>query len=181
MAPTKGMKDKLKLLFTWRFIKFCVVGLSGVLVNLALLALLADVAGLHTNLAAVVAIEISINTNFLINEFWTFRDRRESGGGMGGRWGQFHLVSFGGAIIQLFVFVSCNVAFALLVDGPGALAHYLAQGDNWFEIYMVNPILRPPDVGHLKYLSQLIGIGVATFWNFFVNFFWTWRSHKEGS
>lgn len=58
-----------------RFIKFNVVGLSGVGVNEGLLILLAA-SGAYYVYASVVAIEVSIASNFLLNDFWTFRDRR---------------------------------------------------------------------------------------------------------
>ncbi len=60
----------------WRsFIKFNLVGLSGVVVNEGALVLLA-LGGLYYVYASAVAIEISIVSNFALNDFWTFRDRR---------------------------------------------------------------------------------------------------------
>jgi dolichol-phosphate mannosyltransferase len=58
-----------------RFIKFNIVGLIGVFVNEGLLLLLAF-EGVYYIYASVVAIEISIISNFVLNDFWTFRDRR---------------------------------------------------------------------------------------------------------
>jgi len=62
-----------------RFIKFCVVGASGTGVYLGLLTLFTEVAGLRYMISAAIAYEISIITNFLLNEFWTFSDRRTPG------------------------------------------------------------------------------------------------------
>lgn len=59
-----------------RFLKFCAVGLSGVLVNMGLLWLLTDVAGFYYLFSAIIAIETSIISNFTLNEIWTFKDRR---------------------------------------------------------------------------------------------------------
>jgi dolichol-phosphate mannosyltransferase len=60
------------------FMKFCVVGASGVLVNLgvftALLAL-----GVNKYLASPIAIQCSIITNFLGNNYWTFHRRKLAG------------------------------------------------------------------------------------------------------
>ena len=56
------------------FIKFCLTGASGVLVNLGSFHLLL-VLGLHRYLASPIAIELSIISNFLINNHWTFADR----------------------------------------------------------------------------------------------------------
>jgi putative flippase GtrA len=143
------------------------------------LALLADVLGVQTNLAAAIAIELSINTNFIINDYWTFQDRRAGNGAIGSRWFQFHLVSFGGAIIQWCLFVCANMVWVALVDGPTPSEQYFDSGSSFFDTYIWGPIIQPPDVGNLKYVSQLIGIGVATLWNFFVNFFWTWKKEKK--
>ena len=57
------------------FIKFNVVGLVGVLVNEGVLLLLVF-EGIYYLYASAVAIEVSIVSNFILNDFWTFRDRR---------------------------------------------------------------------------------------------------------
>ena len=60
----------------WRhFIKFNIVGLIGVVVNEGLLLLL-SFGGIYYLYASAVAIEASIISNFVLNDFWTFRDRR---------------------------------------------------------------------------------------------------------
>ena len=60
------------------FIKFCVTGLSGVFVNLGAFQLLTEF-GVHRYLASPIAIELSIISNFLINNYWTFGDRDLAG------------------------------------------------------------------------------------------------------
>lgn len=62
-----------------RFIKFCIVGASGFCVNLGLLALFVEVVGMHKVWAQIPSYQISILTNFMFNEFWTFSDRRTPG------------------------------------------------------------------------------------------------------
>ena len=61
------------------FIKFSVTGLSGVFVNLGAFQLLTAL-GVHRYLASPIAIELSIISNFLINNYWTFADRVLVGG-----------------------------------------------------------------------------------------------------
>ena len=56
-----------------RFFRFGVVGASGVVVNQGLLMLLHGTLGAPLLLASVVAIELSILTNFLLNHVWTWR------------------------------------------------------------------------------------------------------------
>jgi dolichol-phosphate mannosyltransferase len=57
------------------FIKFAVVGASGIVVNLGAFSALLWL-GLNRYLSSPIAIEISIVWNFLLNNFWTFRWRR---------------------------------------------------------------------------------------------------------
>jgi dolichol-phosphate mannosyltransferase len=60
----------------WRhFIKFNIVGLAGIVVNEALLIVLKS-EGYSLIVASIIAIEVSILSNFVLNDFWTFRDRR---------------------------------------------------------------------------------------------------------
>ena len=60
------------------FIRFCVTGTSGVFVNLGSFLLLTQL-GVHRYLASPIAIEMSIISNFLINNYWTFADRNLAG------------------------------------------------------------------------------------------------------
>jgi dolichol-phosphate mannosyltransferase len=161
----------LKPLASARFAKFCAVGASGVVVNMGCLALFADLLGAQANLAAALSIEISINMNFLINELWTFRDRRGAAGGVPRRWARFHAVSFVGAALQWSAFVALNALIASIAGVDAAARHGAPTG-------ILAAIYDPPDVGRWMYASQLAGIAVATLWNFTANFFWTWKREK---
>lgn len=59
-----------------RFAKFLLVGLSGVGVNVGLQWVLTRLAGLQNYAALPISIEVSIITNFIFNDLFTFRDRR---------------------------------------------------------------------------------------------------------
>lgn len=90
-----------------RFIKFCSVGLSGVFVNEGLLWLLTEGLGLYYVLSAAIAIETSILTNFVLNDIWTFRDRRSPGVKSVLRRGlKFNLVSIGGLGINMAILLT---------------------------------------------------------------------------
>ena len=69
-------------LFAKHAVLYYMVGASGVLVNLGILYMLADIAGFWYVASQVVAISISITTNFFFNRYWTFRgsieDQRNS-------------------------------------------------------------------------------------------------------
>ncbi len=59
-------------------VKFVLTGLSGVFVNLGSFQLLLSLR-VHELLASPIAIELSIVSNFLLNNYWTFSDRALSG------------------------------------------------------------------------------------------------------
>jgi dolichol-phosphate mannosyltransferase len=103
------MKDKPQ-----RLVKFGAVGASGVGVNLALLYFFTDVAGLHYAASALIAIEASIISNFLLNDRWTFKDRRDSK--IWSRLLKFNTVSAAGIGVNMGI-------MALLVEVGGL--HYL--------------------------------------------------------
>ena len=69
------LKKTLSLSYWLRFIKFNLVGISGVLVNEGLFLTLVY-ARVYLLRADAVAIEASILSNFFLNDYWTFRDRR---------------------------------------------------------------------------------------------------------
>jgi putative flippase GtrA len=127
-----------------RFVRFCVVGGSGVVVNYGVYLPLTRFLHVLEETALAVSIGVSILTNFALNELWTFRDRR-SGGQLAsaGRLARFVVVSLVGAAIQWGVFT----------------ASYRLAGIN-------------------DKLAVLLGIGVATAWNFFLNLIWTWRARR---
>jgi len=58
-----------------RFVRYCLIGMSGVVVNMGVLWALKSFGLLGTLRAGAVAVECAIVNNFLWNEIWTFRDR----------------------------------------------------------------------------------------------------------
>jgi dolichol-phosphate mannosyltransferase len=59
-----------------RILKFIAVGLCGTLVNLGILKLVTLFTGWNPMVQLIPGIEISIITNFLLNDYFTFADRR---------------------------------------------------------------------------------------------------------
>ena len=92
------------------FIKYSVVGFSGVLVNLGLYTILTRYFSFSEVIAPLISIEIALLSNFLLNNFWTFR-KREISRSIYKRFLQFHIVSGGGACLNYFTFL---FAFAFL-------------------------------------------------------------------
>jgi dolichol-phosphate mannosyltransferase len=136
-----------------RFIKFALVGASGVGVNVGLYWLLTRFAGfaplddaatgniLSGNLALTISIEASIITNFVLNNFFTFADRNKKGIiAFLGRLLNFNLICLIGALIQIGV------------------TNLLAIGFGLYDLF-----------------SLVIAIIVAMIWNYLLNNWWTWR------
>jgi dolichol-phosphate mannosyltransferase len=98
------------------FAKFAVVGASGVIVNLGSFTLLLEL-GMNQYLASPIAIEISIITNFLLNNFWTFR-RRRNADGLRIRGLKFNVVSLLALLVSYSAFV---ISAQLLPQQPPQL------------------------------------------------------------
>ncbi len=82
-----------------QLVRFYIVGASGVVANLGLLWLLTE-AGLWYMVSAIIAIAVSISTNFFGNKFWTF-GRRDGGVKVIRQYGYFWAASLIGMAIQL--------------------------------------------------------------------------------
>ncbi len=91
-----------------RFLKFAAVGASGVVVNEGLLWTFTEIAGLYYLFSAAIGIEVSIITNFILNEKWTFRDRSRGRKGMFRRGLKFNCVSVAGLAINMSVLFVCT-------------------------------------------------------------------------
>ena len=57
------------------FYKYIVVGSSGFLVNMGIFVLLTRIFLFSVEIASPIAIESAIISNFILNNFWTFRSR----------------------------------------------------------------------------------------------------------
>jgi len=86
-----------------RFIKFCIVGTTGILVNQGLLWLLTDIFGIYYLYSALVSIEASILSNFVFNDSWTFRDKRKSAGPIYLRLLKYNLLCAAGALFNYVI------------------------------------------------------------------------------
>lgn len=84
-----------------RFLKFCLVGLSGIIVNQGLLWLLTEKANLYYLFSGFISIESSIITNFFLNDIWTFKKQRKSI--LMRRLAKFNLARILTLLINLFV------------------------------------------------------------------------------
>lgn len=128
-----------------RFIKYSLVGLSGVAVNQGFLWAGKSLLGYTDDYALIIGIEASILSNFLLNNYFTFRDVRITGALnllKGLIW--FNIICLAGAFI--------NYGTALLLTEK---------------------------LGMNIYLTNLIGIALATAWNYLINIQVTWRQRRQ--
>ena len=93
-----------------QFVKFCLVGGSGVVVDMAVLHVLAVWLGWNVALSKVGSAETAMLNNFLWNEVWTFQGpgtRPVKHAGVAGRLWRFHAicgVGIGLAVLFLHLF-----------------------------------------------------------------------------
>ncbi|MFP3914780.1 MAG: glycosyltransferase [Actinomycetota bacterium] len=95
--------------FSPTFMRFALVGATGVVVNNLILFLLHGLAGLLLPIASVVAVESAIVSNFLLNDRWTFRRLQPEVG----RFLRFNVVSAGGLLVNVAVLTSLVELFGL--------------------------------------------------------------------
>jgi dolichol-phosphate mannosyltransferase len=131
-----------------RFIRFGLVGLTGVFVDMAFLYLLSDPAALGWGLtrSKIIAAELAIINNFIWNDRWTFGDLSARQRGWNKRWKRFlkfNLICLAGLILNVLL-------LNLLFNGLG-----------------IN-----------RYLANFIAIAIVTVWNFWVNLKLSWRVTK---
>ncbi len=74
VAEIGGWVRSMQRMHAGRFIRFAIVGTSGVLVNYAVLISLVELVGLNRLIAVALANEIAILSNFFFNNRWTFSD-----------------------------------------------------------------------------------------------------------
>ncbi|PPD59007.1 glycosyltransferase [Dehalogenimonas etheniformans] len=117
-----------------RIVKFVAVGGSGTLVNLGLLAILKEWAGLYYLVAGAIAFEVSVVWNFLLNDRFTFGDRKRPEGTFLGRLLRFNVTSLGGFIIYIGILALLTQVFGLFYIISAAIGIVVGFGWN----FMVN-------------------------------------------
>jgi dolichol-phosphate mannosyltransferase len=132
-----------------KFLRFCLVGLSGVFVDMTVLYLLSDPSTLGWGLtrSKTIAAEVAILNNFIWNDRWTFGDISSQQKGWRRRIKRFLKFNFI-CLFGLFLnIVILNILF------------------NYFGIN--------------RYLANFISIAIVTFWNFLINWKLSWRVTDE--
>ena len=118
-----------------RLIQFGLVGLSGVGVNFGTFWLLTRVAHMKDLAAVVLAVAASIITNFILNDIWTFRDKRIARiDATLVRAGKFALVSLGATGIYYAIYTPLT----RLLEVYDLLAYAIAIGVGLIWNFSVN-------------------------------------------
>ncbi len=134
-----------------QFIRFCLVGVSGTVVDMTILGLLADPKGLGLDVtfSKIGAAEVALINNFVWNELWTFKYAQRASG------------NWAGVLGRLVIFNAiCGVGILLAV----------------LLLHLFHSVL-----GWNLYLSNLIAIGIVTIWNFGMNARFNWTKAATGS
>jgi len=139
------LRLRLYLLQVSSFFRFCVVGCTGVVIDMSLLYLLSDpkMLGWGLTRSKILAAEAALLNNFVWNDLWTFGEVSRHQNTMGQRIKRF--LKFN-AICSLGIFF--NVAI-------------LNIEFNWLHMD--------------RYLANLIAIGIVTVWNYKSNKEFSWR------
>jgi dolichol-phosphate mannosyltransferase len=87
-------------------VKFCTVGGSGYVINLAVFTLAFEVGGLHHLVAATLAFAVAVSNNFWWNRHWTFGARDGRAGFQAPRFLTVSVAAFLLAAVILEVLVS---------------------------------------------------------------------------
>lgn len=89
--------------------KFCIVGTSGYVVNLAAYAILLEVAGFHYMAAAVGSFLVAVANNYTWNRLWTFRGQRGHVAYQGLRFLVVSAAALGANLLVLHLLVQAGV------------------------------------------------------------------------
>jgi dolichol-phosphate mannosyltransferase len=148
------LKVRLDEIMSSRLFKFAMVGGLGFVVNLIafnlfkLLALWTNLSSLlgvplenpvmsDQGLAVLLGAEVAILSNYLLNNAWTFGDRRIKGFGKHlSKFAQFNLGSVGSVVIQYIVMQACVALFGVFTILT--LGSFAVESDN---LYLVLGVL----------------------------------------
>src|SRR3984893_11433613 len=137
---------RIHLLKTSPFVRFCIVGASGTLIDTTMLFLLSDPRTLNWSLTGskIIAAEVALANNFIWNDLWTFGKfsrRQNNFRQRPRRFLKFNLLCSVGIILNLIIL---NVGV---------------------KVFHMN-----------RYIANLSAIFVVTFWNYNTNRKLSWRT-----
>jgi putative flippase GtrA len=148
-----------------RFLKFCIVGVIGTILDFGLLNLLHNVFGLPLVLSNTVSITAAIVNNYLWSRFWVYPETKDQEGGR--KFFRFVMVSIAAWFLNTAILWGTD---SWLLGESGLFAPLVAQFARMIGV----------DHGVLSSnLSKVIATAIVLFWNFFANRYWTFRDVDE--
>ena len=138
-----------------KFIKFGVVGASGMVVDYGVLFAMHNLFGLGDILSNTISFTCAATSNYFLNRIWTFRSKEKQ---VGVEYVKFLAVSIVGLLINNSVLLSCKNIWADIYENV-----FLNLGSQ-------------PITG--LYIFKLVAIAITTLWNFFGNMLFTFRKKK---
>ena len=146
-----------------RFLRFGVVGFSGLFVDIVVFYLLRELLALPLYLSTVLSIEMAIINNFFWNDAWTFADLAQRQKGWLARlkrFCKFNLVCLVGALLQVGV-----MALILAIPAVEIIPAWINQ-------FVAGAWTNNAD----EYFAKIMAIALVTLWNFWINLKLSWRS-----
>lgn len=163
--PNKTLKQQFQQLPIARFLRFGVVGFSGLFVDLIVFYLLRSAVGLPLYWSTALSIEAAIINNFLWNDAWTFADLARKQKGWKARFQRFYKfnsVCLLGAVLQVGI-MSALLAVPIVNQLPEFVGQFTTA--SWGE--KAN-----------EYFAKIVAIALVTLWNFWINLKLSWRTPK---
>ena len=158
-------KVRIEEIIKSRFFKFAFVGGIGTLIQLTSLTILRSLIPelkwlFFTNflLSTLISIEIAIISNFILNNLWTFADKKLNPKQIPSKFIQFNIASTGSIIIQ----------FIVNFFGESTIG--------------LKPLFALPLIGFMidtGLIFAMTGIVIGLFWNFFAYNKFIWNSKKK--
>ena len=139
-----------------RLLKFAVVGGLGTILNEGVFILSSEAIPLAISLA--LAIEVSVVFNFILNDLWTFRDKRI--GSFVKRLVKFHVSSYLGNVVQ---YLTTLVLLIYFLHFPSIYQALFALFLDRYELPTV-----------ILLLSNFLGIIVGFVVRFFTSIMYVW-------
>lgn len=125
------------VMFNIKFLKFGVVGLSGVVVDFFVTWLCKEKMGVNKYVANAIGFSLAVINNFLLNRYWTFEENTQP-------------------VTEQFL------KFALIALAGLAI--------NSFLLFVIVKFIKIN-----FYVTKLLVIGLVFFWNFFMNYLFTFQ------
>jgi putative flippase GtrA len=148
-----------------RFVKFCVVGSIGAVVDFGVFNLLNTVLGVWYLLSGSLSFMAGVTSNFIWNRYWTYPDSRSKP--VSRQVIQFVLVNAAGLLLRAPI-------LAVTEKPMIGLAERVLNPSSPFTELLSRVGIVGNEVVLGRNMALVIAVAVVLFWNFGVNRFWTY-------